>query len=187
MQVDHDVGARDQNRLEVMGDHLAGRAARIAGEQTVEVPAIDGRGPKPGARRRGVGHRKQDDLPPYRLRRELPREGHKGGLPLVFVAVNPGGQQDHRPFAVPDRDDGQSDPAIGAGMGGMRNAKEPGVPTVLSEVYIAGDHAVAGHAVPSLRPHCPRRMPRAAFFFLPRRPLRVSIARGVGGGRCPEP
>jgi hypothetical protein len=61
VQVDDDVGQRQQCRGDVVGDLLGDGAVRRAGEQAVQVAAVDRRGALAGADRRVIHHRQQDD------------------------------------------------------------------------------------------------------------------------------
>ena len=124
MQVDGDVGHRQQHRLDEMRDHLRRPAIGIAGEGAVEIALVDRRGAHAGHRRRVVGGGQDDDAALDVVGLEAPRQLHQRDLALVLVAVIAGDQQDGRTLAVLDAGDRHREPAIGRAMHRMRQAQK---------------------------------------------------------------
>ena len=69
MQVDHDIGARQQFGFNVMRDHLGRLAMTGAGKQPVEIAAVDGRGARAVDERRKIEPRNHDQPAANRQRR----------------------------------------------------------------------------------------------------------------------
>ena len=95
VQVDHHLHARQQRPLDVVGDHLRGRAARVARKLRFRLPPSSGEVRRP-AGGRIVGHRQQDQAAAYGGRRQFADQACDRDLPFVLVAVVAGHHQ-HKP------------------------------------------------------------------------------------------
>ena len=87
MQIKDIIRHGQQRPLEIIGDFLGDRPSRVAGENTVHIAAIDGRGAR-GRPEGGVIHRRHDNHPARNVGKlDLIRQVEQRNRPLILIAV----------------------------------------------------------------------------------------------------
>ena len=138
VHVDHDIGRREEEARQVVGELLVRRAVRRAGERAVEVHA---RRPHPRVRLRRGGREHRDDrhAPRDLLRLELLDQAQRRDLALVLVAVVAGQDEHVRPLAVRDRRDRDEGARPATGVRDLRELQPAELLARSREVDRAGD------------------------------------------------
>ena len=113
MQVDVEVGPREEVVRHIAGDLLGGGAEVVAGEDPVQVQVVDGRGAPAGALCGGIEAGQQDQLALYIVRLQVAHEFGDHDGPFVLVTVDAAAEHHHRPAAVADRRGPERDHAPG--------------------------------------------------------------------------
>lgn len=151
MEVDDDVGEREENRRKKVGEDLAGGALGIAGEAAVEVAAVEGGEARGGVGGGGIEGWDEDEAAGDIRGRELAPEVLDGDLAGVFVAVVAGEEEDGGAGAVGDDAEGDEEVCPAAKIVGVGDGEVAGV---FADGGVEGDGAVNGrwlaHADPSL-------------------------------------
>ena len=145
MQVLEEVGHRQQDLFDVVGDLLGGTAVRITGEGAVEVPPVEWRDAGAGHRRREVGGRQHDHPAADVARLEGADQLGERDLPLVLVPVVASHEEGGRPRPVADDRDRHGDGAVRRARHGVGEVEPAHLLPLLLEVDLGPDLGVVGH------------------------------------------
>src|SRR3712207_6338748 len=105
MEINQYLNLWQQVVCDKISDHLAHASARSAGEDPIEIQAVQRRRATSDLQRRKIEIWHHNHSPGDLCRLQMTRKVVENNRPLVFVAVNGPGQQNGRTWCAVDHDD----------------------------------------------------------------------------------